>query len=398
MKKNCLYLIIFLISYSASIAQDLNWGTSGFVSGSLTHNFGAIGTPASTVTLTVSGTTLASIPAINSGPAVVNINANGALFDCNNCALRTGVTFNNYTDKRTFTFTFSPAVAGLFFNLYDIDGDSVVVAASGPAGIPTVSIVPQNGSEVKILGNGTSTASVTGNNITTPPSYSNQNANPNSVNFSGYVSTIVISYYMHQRDPGFPGTPSFSIGNMSWPSVLPIRWTSLSGKLLTTGTNELKWTVANEGNTDQYIVERTKDLKSYSTIATIQKTAVTENSQITYTYIDNSSGPGNSFYRIKRVGMDYSFDYSSIIVVRSGNFNKIGVMVFPDESNQFIYLINNDNIGIESVLISDNNGKLLLQKRHPENKIGISSLSSGLYYIRIIKKSGELSVSSFIKK
>jgi hypothetical protein len=382
-----LFLSLFVVFQAHT--QNLNWSTSGYVANTTFHNFGSIGSPASAVTLTVTGT-----PTASSGPAITNINSAGTAFDCTSCALRTAVTFTNYTGFKTFTFTFSPAVIGLSFNVYDIDGDSVVINANGSAGARNVSITPLNGSMVKIVGNNTSSASVTGNNAS-PFSYSNQDANPNGVSIGPDVSTLTISYYMHQRDPALPGSPSFSIGNMFWLGVLPTKLISFSCNPGSNGLIDLKWVTNNEINADHYDIEKSNDGNSFVKIG--QLTAL-RNASNQYTYSDINPGFNNFFYRLKRVDEDGKFEFSDIVHVKKATDNINEFMILPNPASNYIMIHSFMNQRIVNVKIFDAMGGLRYQNKDGKTQIDIGPLSLGQYYLQAEYSSGTILRKAFFKQ
>lgn len=393
MKKS--YYLIFILIFSIckkSQSQDLNWGASGYVSGNLSHNFGTIGSPPSAVNLVITGT-----PAINSGPAITNINSAGTTYDCNNCALKTGVTFTNYTMHRIFTFTFNAPVISLNFHIYDIDGDSVVISATDASGVPqNVTITPRNGSQVKIVGNTSPSASVTGNNTTTPPAYSNQDANPNFVTFSGLVATLVIKYYMHQRDPGFPGTPSFSIGNMNWFGILAADEISLVAKRNNNASVLLQWNTESLTEPEKFVVERSTDSRTYSFISDVMVPNVSDNH---FSYTDPNPPLCNAYYRIKYFTKTGNIYFSNAVLVKSLQGKEPAIAVFPNPvGNRLNVQLKKENDFIGKIKIIDIEGKKVFESNSSGKNIYTGFLKSGTYLLTVETDKGEIFNEIFVKE
>src|SRR5687767_10742814 len=120
MRKTPLLALLFVMSDIS--AQDLNWNTVTYTTGDLSSNFGSIGSPASFVSMNITGNT----NRIDGGfPVKYIANPPGSGNDCSvNCALRSSVTFVDLNESIIYTYTFSSAVTTLSFTIYDIDGNS----------------------------------------------------------------------------------------------------------------------------------------------------------------------------------------------------------------------------------------------------------------------------------
>jgi hypothetical protein len=391
MKKVLILSSIFWSSISWS--QDLNWNTSGYTTGNLTHNFGSIGTPASTAGMTISGNT----GIINAGfPILYAANWPGA-GSCGgvNCALRTLATFTTTAQTIVYTFSFSPAVSGLSFSVYDIDGNGTA-GASGIRDVLNVTatngITPQNITMTDIDG----ITTVTGSGTTTPvATASSTSSTDNRVNVSiaGFVTSLVVTF---ATDPtGAAGTKSFSIGNMDWTGVLPVRWISFSGRMQTNGSVDLNWITETEINASHYEIERSKDGQIYTAIGQL---AARGGGRNTYIFTDANPGPGNSFYRIRQVDIGGRFEFSNIVLIRPGKNNGSGFTITPNPASQYILVSAAANVQISRLQVYDVAGRLLYESKTGMNRIDISSFRPGLYNVKIENKSGDIFTESFIKR
>ena len=197
MKTLLIVFFVVIISPCVLLAQDLNWNTVTYTTGSLSTGFGSIGTPASTVSLNITGSTAR----IDAGfPTKYTANPPGSGDDCAvNCALRTRVTFVTIAETVVYTFTFSPAVSGLSFRIYDIDGtdasgDQANVTATGPSGAQNITMTNLNTPPSTITGSGTTSATATGTQGDTGDDQV-------QVSISGFVNTLTITYANNPANP-----------------------------------------------------------------------------------------------------------------------------------------------------------------------------------------------------
>ena len=382
-----LLVLSALLSTSLLFAQNLNWNTVSYTTGSLSTTFGTIGLPATTTSLTITGSTAQ----INSGfPIKYIANPPGSGNDCSvNCALRSSITYTTLAQSTIYTFTFLPAVTGLSFNLYDVDGDNsngdqAVVTASGSSA-QNITITSLDACSPTVTGSGTTTATARG----TQGNTTDQRV---GISIIGGVTSLVITY--SNNPSGSAGNRSFSIGNMNWSGTLPVKIASFSGRKIAANSVLLKWKTENEVNLSKYEIERSTDGLNF--IHTGVVNAGTSNND--YSFIDNVSTQGTLFYRIKEIDLDNRFEYSSVIALRFDNDVKPGITIFPNPASHSIFITTKNNSEILLIKIFDSNGKIVLRKEGTENNIDLRSLASGLYRVIVIDRNGDSSSSSFIKK
>jgi len=382
-----IFVLSALLGNSLLFAQTLNWNTVSYTTGSLSTNFGTIGSPATAVSLNITGSTAQ----INgSFPIKYIANPPGTANDCSvNCALRSSITYTTLAQSTIYTFTFSPAVTGLSFNLYDIDGDNTngdqaVVTASGSSA-QNITMTSLDVGGPTVTGSGTTAATVRG----TQGNTTDQRV---GVSIVGGVTSLIITYSNNLS--GSAGNRSFSIGNMNWSGTLPVKFLSFIGRKIATNSVLLKWKTENEVNLSKYEIERSTDGVNFINTGVVN--AGTSNND--YSYIDNVSTQGTLFYRIKEIDLDNRFEYSSVIALRFDNDVKPGITIFPNPASQSIFITTKNNSEIQLTKIFDSNGKTVLRKEGTENNIDISRLPSGLYRVIVIDKNGDSSSSSFLKK
>jgi hypothetical protein len=373
-----------------SLSQDLNWNTVSYTTGSLSANFGSIGSPASTVSMNITGNTGRIVAGF---PVKYIANPPGSGDDCSvNCALRSSVTFAAVSETIVYTFSFSPSVSGLSFRIYDIDGDNdpsgdqANVTASGISGAQIITMSNLNTPASTITGSGTTSATVTG-------TQGNTTDHQTQVTISGFIHTLVITYTNNPANPS-AGNRSFSIGNMSWAGVLPVRWVSFSGKQADNGSVELNWKTADELNIDKYIIERSKDGQAYTDAGEVNAVNC---SSCNYSFVDNNSGPGNTFYRIRQVDADGKQSYSNVLLIRKTDVRSSRIILSPNPANEILLITTTGNVQLKKIEFFSTTGQMVLQQKNGTNRIDISRLKPGIYQVRAENSAGEIFTESFLK-
>lgn len=142
---------------------------------------------------------------------------------------------------------------------------------------------------------------------------------------------------------------------------------------------QLKWNVAQEQNTKEYVVERSNDQSSWSAVSSV---AASGNNS--YGAEDRSPAQGTNYYRLKMVDADGSFTYSDIKSVV--NANGFAVSISPNPASTFINVTLSGNNGPSRVMMSDMNGKMVYNEMTNEPKVQInsSSFAKGMYIIKVI--------------
>ena len=387
MKNMLLFLGIICTNYC--LGQDLNWNTVSYTTGSLSTNFGSIGSPATTVSLNLTGNT----NRINgSFPVKYAANPSGSANDCSvNCAIRSSVTFVATGESVAYTFTFSPAVTGLSFRIYDIDGtdaasgdQATVTAVNGSTGQNITMTTP---SGPTITGSGTTTAIARGTQGNTTDDFAD-------VSIISGVTSLTVSYANNPNNPT-AGNRSFSIGNFSWSGVLPVKWVSFSGNRQSNGSVLLKWATTSETAVLKYIIERSKDGQQYTAISELP--ALGNSSLNNYSAFDPSPGSGNSLYRIRQVDMDGQFSYSGIVMIRDVTVNK-DISVFPNPSRGLIQITVPGNVQFSSIRIFDATGRLLINNANSNGRVDIHALKNGVYHLEAENNDGLRYKTNFIKE
>lgn len=387
--RSILSLVALLFFYTA-FSQDLDWNSVSYTTGTLSTNFGSIGSPASTVSLNITGNT----NRMNAGfPVKYKANPSGSANDCSvNCAVRSNITFATIPETVVYTFNFSPAVSGISFRIYDIDGtdassgDQVVVTAKNVNSAQNITMTRPSGPT--ITGSGTTTASARG-------TQGNSTDDFIDVSITTGITQLVISFSDNPNN-STAGVRSFSIGNMSWSGVLlPVKWISFSGTRQNNGSVILNWATTSEVNALKYIIEKSSDGQSFNAVG--EQSAQDGTGINNYTFTDTNPGSGNILYRLRQLDTDGKYDYSGTIMIKQKDILK-NAFVFPSPAKDFIIISPYGNAQLKTVKVFDNLGRLVIHSRSTNNRLDISRLNNGLYSIHAENNSDEVFQGKFIKE
>ncbi|MBT1701737.1 T9SS type A sorting domain-containing protein [Chryseosolibacter indicus] len=168
-------------------------------------------------------------------------------------------------------------------------------------------------------------------------------------------------------------------------SVLPVSLLFFQQANNITESVMLRWATAIEKNFNYFVIERSTDGKKFEEIATVKGTGNSK-IRIDYNFEDNTPIIGKSYYRLKSIDFDGSFEYFNIVAV---NFEgSRDVTVSPNPSNgSSINLVSNFKASSEvKVQILNNVGTVLHEEiiNDFNNRINIQNeLKPGTYLVRV---------------
>jgi hypothetical protein len=119
---------------------------------------------------------------------------------------------------------------------------------------------------------------------------------------------------------------------------LPIKLTAFTGRLQTESTVKLDFTSEIELNSYQYVIERSADGKTFTSVGTI-KASGNSAQEIKYNFVDQLPAAGAYFYRLKLVDIDGSAEYSKVVYVNSKKGAGLVTKIFPNPFASEVQLI-----------------------------------------------------------
>jgi Lamin Tail Domain/Secretion system C-terminal sorting domain len=144
-------------------------------------------------------------------------------------------------------------------------------------------------------------------------------------------------------------------------------------------TTVLNWTIYDDVNIDNYIIERSTDGLTFKKIGTIDSKKLNIAS---YIFTDNSPANNKNYYRIKAVSNNGADKFTDIrFVTFTGNFD-ISITPNPTKSNIEIVTNNNDK---KEITIIDTKGSIYYhQINNLETiKVNCNTWANGIYFVKV---------------
>ena len=165
---------------------------------------------------------------------------------------------------------------------------------------------------------------------------------------------------------------------------LPVSLVSFTAQAQTDRTVLLNWSTSWERANKGYVVERSKDLKSFETVGEVTDVAGSSNSVNSYRYVDKTPYRGTSYYRLRQVDLDgTSQTFEAKPVVIDGRYG-----VFPNPVANHSFTLELDEPATAVLHLYNASGSELgLTKSDPtelSTKVTpVSKLSSGVYILKV---------------
>lgn len=166
--------------------------------------------------------------------------------------------------------------------------------------------------------------------------------------------------------------------------------------------NNLFWTTANENNTKEFMIEKSKNTVDWLSIGKVN--AVGFSNQLNkYTFTDYNVQNTSYYYRLKIIDFDNAFEYSSVIF-QPRNMNKFEFNVYPNPTNgnlniQFYADQNKKSDLVVKNLLGQIVKTIHIKVVNQNNLISIdcSDLSNGTYFINFLDQKEINHVIKFLK-
>jgi hypothetical protein len=171
----------------------------------------------------------------------------------------------------------------------------------------------------------------------------------------------------------------FTLGSISAASPLPVTLVSFTG-VRNKSINQLYWESASETGTAEYNVERSTDLRNFTTIQTVPALFPAGHK---YHYDDPFTAPGNMYYRLKMTDADGKFTYSNMVRLSPQGVNA-AITVYPNPAAAYINIYVNDLSLLKSqAVITDAAGRRVqvIMLTGQQTGADIAVLAKGTYFI-----------------
>lgn len=188
----------------------------------------------------------------------------------------------------------------------------------------------------------------------------------------------------------------FVLGSMNW-RLAPLPFELKNFNALAKNTFvQLDWLANNNNLIQHYTIERSRDGISFETLKKVNA----RNNEATASYNDADPAPYNGwvYYRLRITDMSGQMQYSRIQKVWVGGNQPI-IQVTPKPAKNMLWVNLSKPEEISELTIISSVGQLLFKQNRLQsnNQIDISRLEPGVYYVRLIGKSG-IVTEAFVKE
>jgi hypothetical protein len=159
---------------------------------------------------------------------------------------------------------------------------------------------------------------------------------------------------------------------------LPVTLVSFYGEIYSS-KNILYWVTASETNNRFFSLQRSSDGNGFKTIAVIEG-AGNSSQVLNYSFIDGNPVAGINYYRLEQTDYNGRTFLSNTIALRNIVEFSDGFMVFPNPATDFINVLS--RIKDDEIEMLNASGSSVIKTRS-KNKIDISGLTDGIYFLRI---------------
>ena len=159
--------------------------------------------------------------------------------------------------------------------------------------------------------------------------------------------------------------------------------------------NQLNWTTWNEIDFDQFEIEKSFDGTIWYTLGSVAAQGNHTEQRTEYTFKDELPGKRKSFYRLKMLDVDGSFQYSNVLVIYSASPEDL-ISLTPNPGNSFMKINADGDLKINTIRILNSIGEPMFVTYLDQNTIDVQSYPCGIYFIEITAF-GNKTIKKFIK-
>ena len=152
-------------------------------------------------------------------------------------------------------------------------------------------------------------------------------------------------------------------------------------------TAVLDWTTVSETNSDKFIIERSHNGRSFSSIGEVKSNGNSKE-EINYQLIDTRPLNGKSYYRLHEVSFDGTSDYSKIVSVDFTS--KTNIEIYPNPASDQLFWKNvTEDLNYKMMNVHGQEVSSGLVNKSTEG-LDLSTLIGGLYFMKIYNQNNEM--------
>ncbi|MFN5334558.1 MAG: T9SS type A sorting domain-containing protein [Bacteroidota bacterium] len=209
-------------------------------------------------------------------------------------------------------------------------------------------------------------------------------------------NAVPLLRYKNPSLSNYGGYTPFTLGTTNW-RLAPLPFELKNFKAVAKNTAvQLGWLVNNNNLIQHYTIERSRDGISFESL----KKVYARNTESTVSYNDIDPTPFNGwvYYRLRITEMSGQVQYSAIQKVWIGG-SQTTILVTPKPAKNLLWVNLSKPEEVNELSIVSSVGQLLYKQNRLQsnNQIDISRLQPGVYYVRLIGKSGVVT-EAFVKE
>jgi hypothetical protein len=166
--------------------------------------------------------------------------------------------------------------------------------------------------------------------------------------------------------------------------IFPVIITKFVGSLVK-GNAVLYWSTSLEINSKKYVIEKSADGRNFSAIGEVAA-AGGSTSTISYSFTDNNTTAGGSFYRLKIVDIDDTYEYTKVVYINNGKGGTAISKIFPNPFTSDIQIIgiSSSDLTRANVRVFNAQGQEVNYAITGANSIAVSETAPrGVYILRV---------------
>lgn len=167
---------------------------------------------------------------------------------------------------------------------------------------------------------------------------------------------------------------------------LPVELAFFSAHRLNNEQVELRWTTASEQDNAGFEVWRSDNTtKAWQQLAFVEGAG---NSAVTrrYTFLDNNTHTGTSYYRLRQVDTDGTATFSKTVATRGADFSRRTAAAWPIPADDYLIVQAPDVAQPASLQLYSADARLLLQRQFTNRtELDLRHLPSGLYFLHVFQ-------------
>lgn len=190
---------------------------------------------------------------------------------------------------------------------------------------------------------------------------------------------------------------TWSASNVAGPTPMPVEMMYFKSALLGSKV-QLDWATASEENSSHFDVQRSRDGLTFETIGSVASKGFSS-IKVNYTFTDEEALVGTSYYRLKQVDLDATYEYSKLLSVKRNGPSAISV--FPTVTQEALNLELPFSPSETVLQVYDKIGRVVSEKIIPAHivnyKLNVSRLLNGHYFLVLHDARGQRQTFKFIK-